>query len=170
MTDLVAAEAGIRQLHAHYTDAVWRKDAAAFGECFTDDAEWRISGNIFRGRAEITDVIGKILSNAHRILMTFRTPIIQVGDGRAMGRTYVTEQCTWTNREPNVSIGRYYERFVDQGDRWRFAWRLYELHYTGPADLSGTWHEHPDYGPPPGMPECDTLPPDHANKKWGLNE
>lgn len=168
MTDFTAAEAGIRQLHARYTDSVWRQDHVAFGDCFSEDAEWRISGRIFRGRAEITDVIQQILSNANRILITFRTPILEVGDGVASGRCYVTEHCTWLNRGPNISIGRYYEHFVDEGDRWRFSWRLFQLHYSGPEDLSGTWYEHPDYGPPPGMPGRDEMPPDHASAKWGL--
>lgn len=168
MTDFVVAEMAIRQLHARYIDAVWRKDVAAFGDCFTEDAEWRISGMIFRSRAEIMDAIGRILGNARRILMTFRTPILEVGEGTAMGRTYVTEQCSWKNREANVSIGRYYEHFKDEGDRWRFSWRLFQLHYSGPPDLSGIWHEHPDYGGPPGMPDRDALTADHASEKWGM--
>lgn len=170
MTDFVAAEAGIRQLHAHYVDAVWRQDPVAFGECFAEDGEWRISGNIWKGRAQMSEMIEKILANAHRILLTFRTPIIEVGDGVATGRTYVTEQCTWKHLPPNISIGRYYEHFVEEGDRWLFQWRLFELHYSGPEDMSGSWHEHPDYGPPPAMPPRDALPADHANKKWGLSD
>ena len=57
MSRFVEAETGIRQLHSHYIDAVWRKDPVAFGMCFTEDAEWRISGMIFRGRADITESI-----------------------------------------------------------------------------------------------------------------
>ncbi len=169
MSDFLAAEAGIRQLHAQYTDAVWRKDHLAFGECFTQDAEWRISGMLFRGRTEIIDSIERILSGAHHILMTFRTPIIELtGAGAASGRCYVTEQCSWKNGDTNQSIGRYYEYFALDGDRWRFSWRLFQLHYTGPPDLTGTWHEHPDYGPPPGMPPRDVMTSDHASAKWGL--
>ena len=44
MSDFVAAEAGIRQLHARFVDAVWRKDADAFAECFAHDGEWKIAG------------------------------------------------------------------------------------------------------------------------------
>lgn len=169
MSRFVEAEVGIRQLHSHYIDSVWRKDPIAFGECFTEDAEWRISGMIFQGRADITESIRRILSTANRILMTFRTPIIELTEDGANARTYVTEQCTWTHREPNISIGRYYEHCVEDGGRWRFAWRLFELHYSGPEDLTGKFHEQPDYGPPPGMPPRDALPGDHASGKWGLN-
>ncbi len=47
MTDLAAADNGIRQLHARYADAVWRKDYPSFGDCFTEDCEWRIAGQQF---------------------------------------------------------------------------------------------------------------------------
>lgn len=164
------AEAGIRQLHARYTDAVWRQDVAEFGRCFTEDGEWRISGMVLKGRVQIEDMIGRIFQNAERVLMTFRTPLLDVGEGRATGRTYVTEQCTWKHRPPNHSIGRYYERFLEQDGVWRFQWRLFELHYTGPADLTGEWKEHPDYGPAPAMPPLDVEVADHASDKWGLNK
>lgn len=171
MSEFLEAEAGIRQLHAHYVDAVWRKDARAFGECFTQDGEWRISGMLLRGRADIEAAIEKILSNANRVLMTFRTPIIELtGPGRASARTYVTEQCTWKAREPNVSMGRYYEHCVLDGGRWRFEWRLFQILYSGPEDLTGTFHDQPDFGPPPGMPPRDEMPLAHGQAKWGMTQ
>jgi len=169
MSDFAAAECGIRQLHARYMDAVWRKDAQSFAECFTEDGEWRISGMSLKGRAEIAETIGRILANARKVLITFRTPILAVGDGRASGRTYVTEQCSWLHRPPNISIGRYYEHFVREGDRWLFSWRLFQIHYSGPEDMSGEWHDQPDFGPPPGMPPLDLVPGDHARAKWKLD-
>lgn len=166
--NLAHAEAGIRQLHAAYTDAVWRQDSEAFADCFTADGEWRISGRVFRGRADIRDGIARILSNFIRVLITFRTPSLEVGDGFATGRTYIDEKCAWKNGNTNISIGRYYERFVDEGDRWRFSWRLFELHYRGPPDLSGIFFEHPDYGAPPAMPPLDANTEDMASARWGL--
>ena len=169
MTELVVAEAEIRQLQARYTDAVWRHDYAAFADCFTAEGEWRISGMILKGRAEIQSTIERILGNFRRVLISFGTPILKVGDGTATGRTYVTEKCAWKNGDTNISIGRYYERFVADGDRWRFAWRLFQLHYRGPPDLSGTYYENPDFGAPPGMPDMDTGTIDHASARWKLN-
>lgn len=155
MTNFVAAEAGIRDLHARYVDAVWRKDYAAFGDCFAEDAEWRIAGMVLRGRAEIESTLERLMGNFHRVLMTFRTPILDVGDGVASGRTYVTEQSAFKNGRPGTTIGLYYERFVRQSDRWRMSWRLFQLHYMGPADLTGSFFEQADYGPPPAMPPLD---------------
>ena len=175
LTNLAEADAGIRQLHARYVDAVFRKDVKAFGDCFTQTCEWRISGVVFRGRAEIEDAIERILSKAAHVYMSFGTPILELGEvegesgGGATGRTYVNERCVWHDGKTNISIGRYYEHFVQQADRWRFAWRVFQLHYSGPPDLTGTWHEHEDYGPPPGMPPMDALPGGHASAKWGIN-
>lgn len=155
MTDFIVAETAIRQLHARYVDAVWRKDFAAFGDCFTEDAEWRIAGMVLRGRPEIVATLERLMTNFHRVVMTFRTPIIEVGNGTATGRTYVTEQNAFKSGRPGSTVGTYYERFIDQGDRWRFTWRLFQLHYIGPPDLSAPFFEQADYGPPPAMPPLD---------------
>ncbi|MCW1429846.1 YybH family protein [Novosphingobium sp. JCM 18896] len=168
MSDFVAAEAGIRQLHERYTDAVWRQDFDAFAECFTEDGEWRISGMVLQGRAQIRETIAAILSRFNRVLISFRTPILQVGEGVASGRTYIDERCAWKNGDTNISMGLYYEHFVEQDGRWLFDWRLFQMLYRGDPDLTGTFYDFPDYGPPPGMPPRDALPADTATARWGL--
>jgi len=160
--EFVVVETAIRQLHAHYADAVWRKDLQAFGDCFTEDAEWRIGGRILRGREDIVENLRRLLPNYHRILMTFRTPIIELGQGTASGRTYVTENNVFTDGRPGCTVGTYFEHFVEQSDRWRFSWRLFQTHYLGPADISGPMFENPDFGPPPRMPPRDAPTYDHT--------
>ena len=168
MTDFQTAETAIRQLHARYADAVWRKDYAAFADCFTEDAQWRISGMVLRGREEITWNLKRLMPRFRRILMTFRTPILDVGDGHASGKTFVTEQSALVDGNPASTIGIYYERFVDQGDRWRCSWRLFQLHYMGPEDLSGPFFDNPDFGTPPEMPELDA--PTYNHSGFGVDK
>lgn len=169
MTAFVEAEAGIRQLHARYTDAAWRHDYDAFADCFTEDGVWRISGLDLQGRAHIRETIERILAKMSRVLITFRTPLLEVGDGVATGRTYIDERCAWKDGSTNISIGRYYERFKEVDGRWYFSWRLFQLHYRGPADLTGTYYlDLPDFGPPPGMPPLDELAPDTSTQRWGV--
>lgn len=159
MIEFLEAEAGVRQLHAHYTDAVWRQDLAAFADCFTHDAEWRISGMVMRGRQEIARGFDAVLATCNRVLISFRNPQVDLtGRGRASGRVYVTEQCSWTDKAPNMNIGRYYDHAVLDGDRWRFEWRLFQLLYTGPSDLTGEFQDHPDFGAWPSMPPRDAVP------------
>lgn len=169
--DRTAPEAiaeAIRDLHARYTDAAWRKDHAAFAECFATDAEWRIGGLALQGREQIEEAIGKILANVRRVLITFQAPILHIGNDGLSGRTYIQEQVARIDGSSNIAIGRYYERFVEEEGRWRFVWRLFERHYTGPADLSGEFHEWPDYGPPPAMPPLDAPSGDFAAARRDL--
>jgi ketosteroid isomerase-like protein len=169
MTNFLVAESAIRQLHARYTDAVWRKDYASFGDCFAVDAEWRISGMVLRGRAEIVRTIEQLMSRYRCVLVTLRTPILDVGDGVASGRTYLSEQSIMNDGRPYGPIGTYYERFVDQGDRWRFTWRLFQTHYTGSPDMSGTLFDNPDFGPPPAMPPLDAPTYNHSRLTLNLD-
>ena len=155
MTDFVVAECMIRQLHARYIDAVWRKDIDAFVDCFAEDAEWKVGGQHLRGRDEVRGAITKFLEPIDRIAMMFSTPILEVGKGTAIGRTYVREFNKAKNGETASTVGIYYERFVEQGDRWRFQWRQWMLQYLGPPDLSADIYESKDYGAFPGMPGQD---------------
>jgi hypothetical protein len=168
MTNLAEAQAGIRELHARYTDAVWRRDFDAFAGCFADDGEWRISGMVLKGRAQIRDTIARIMDRLSHVLISFRTPILEVGEARACGRTYIDERCAWTNGDTNISLGLYYEHFVLQDGRWLFEWRLFQMLYRGDPDMTGTFYDVPDYGPPPGMPPRDAVPENTATARWGL--
>jgi ketosteroid isomerase-like protein len=157
MTKFLVAEAAIRQLHARYIDAVWRKDYAAFGDCFAVDCEWRISGTVVRGRDEAVTFIQRMMEDFEHLFIMLGTPILEVGDGEASGRTYFTARNVFKGGGAFAPIGMYYERFVDEGDRWRFKWRLFQTHYSGPPDLSGKFIANPDYGSPPSMPPLDAI-------------
>ena len=163
MDDLAAAEFAIRQLHARYADAVWRKDAASFGALFADEAEWRVGGQLMRGRTEIVRFIEGVFPLYRRILMTFRTPIVALAaDGTASARTYVTEHSLFADGTPFAPIGIYFDRFVQRDGGWLFAWRMFQTHYVGEPDLKGEWYEVADYGPPPGMPPMDEVTYDRS--------
>jgi hypothetical protein len=76
MTDFVDAEVGTRQLLARYADAVWRKDFVAFGDCFTEDGEWRLGGRVIKGRAACAKFLEDVMPYFDRVLMTMGTPIM----------------------------------------------------------------------------------------------
>ena len=93
MTNFVEAECMIRQLHARYADSVWRQDFETFGECFAEDCEWRIGGAILKGRQKIVDYNRELFTTKFRkLFITLRTPVLEVGDGVASGRTYFSAQ------------------------------------------------------------------------------
>lgn len=155
MTDFIAADCGIRQLHARFADAVWRKDADAFAHCFAEDAEWKIAGQHIRGRAEIGSFFGKIMGICARVQLIIGIPLLEVGNGAATARVPVTELAKMADGSSALTLGIYYDRYVEEDDRWRFQWRHFGLHYRGPLDLSAALVECPDYGPPPNVPSPD---------------
>lgn len=155
MTDFLLADYGIRQLHAHFNDAVRRKDAAAFADCFAEDAEWKIAGMRIRGRAEIRDKFALLLGPCARVQILSGTPVLDFSADGVNGRLQVTELVKMGDGSSAMTIGVYFDRYVEAGGRWRFAWRHFGLHYRGPIDFSAELVELPDYGPPPAMPGAD---------------
>jgi SnoaL-like domain len=150
------ADAGIRQLHARFTDAVWRQDAAAFGQCFARDGEWKIAAMHFRGRAEIEGKVGAMLGYCERITLITGQPLLELtGEGAATARVPMTELAKMKDGSSALTLGIYYDRYVDEDGAWRFAWRHWGLHYRGPIDLSADYVPCPDYGAPPGLPPPD---------------
>lgn len=155
MTDLMAAEFAIRQLHARYADALWRKDPDSFAALFAQDAEWKIAGMHLRGREEIKREFAKFMRHIDRTLMTLGTPIVTNVNGIICSRTLVTENNKFADGRTASTIGVYYERFVQEYDGWRFKWRHWNLYYIGPPDFSAPLYEVKEFGPPPGLPGPD---------------
>jgi hypothetical protein len=160
MSAYLQAESGIRLLHARYADAVFRKDFVSFGDCFTDNAEWLVGGFHLTGRAECVEFLQNVMARINWVLMTFRTPILQLSDATADGRTYVTEQTAYKDGGHSNNIATYFERFVEQDGIWRRSYAFFQLHYMGPADFTGSFFPQPDFGPPPAMPPMlPSVPP-----------
>lgn len=155
MTDLMAAEFEIRQLQARYADALWRKDPESFAALFTKEGEWKVSGMHLKSRDEIHDTFARFMVHIDRVLMTFRTPIVEIVGGVITARTYVTEQNKFADGQTASTLGIYYERFAEEDGRLRFAYRHWNMHYIGPADLSLDFYDVKEFGPPPGFPAPD---------------
>ena len=160
MSDFYMAEIGIRQLQARYADAVWRKDYRAFGECFTENAEWRIAGHVLQGRKKCVDLLAMFMDKFDRVRMTLQTPIIHMDSENVTGRTDVIEHNILKDGQRNITIGNYYDRFVHEDGLWRFGWHYYQLYYLGAPDMSGKFYEIKDFGPPGTMPPINepTMP------------
>lgn len=154
----VIAEYSIRQLQARYADSVWRQDWDTFGDCFTEDCEWKIGGVTLNGRSYIVEYMQELFATKFRkLFITLRTPLLDVQHGRASGRTYMSAQNVMADGSAFAPFGVYYEHFIDEGDSWRFSWRLFQTLYAGPADLSGSYFEQEEFGPSPGMPPRDVV-------------
>lgn len=152
MTGWVEAESEIRQLHACYADAMFRKDAAAAGALFAANGIWHVAGQAVKGREAIVSFLEGAFPQFRNIMMTFRTPIIDVIENEVASRTWVTETRVMADGEASLLIGIYFDRFTEEDGRLLLDWHQFQTHYLGPADLSADVADAADYGAPPAMP------------------
>lgn len=155
MDDFLIADSGIRQLHARFTDAVWRQDAAEFSGCFTTDGEWKIAGMVMRGRDEIADACVRMLGRCSHIHLLVGLPILEVSGNAATGRLNMTEFARMNDGSTAMTIGWYHDWYRQEDDRWRFAKRHWSMKYRGAPDLTGAFVDTANYGAFPEMPAAD---------------
>jgi uncharacterized protein (TIGR02246 family) len=164
--DQIAIEFAIRQLHARNADATWRKDASAFADCFTDDAEWRIGGATLTGRASIQETFALLLGRVEGAFMAYGTPMLSFGAGDVTGRTYVVEY-RFVGGQVSRSLGCYYEWFREEQGVWRFAERYWSMMHASDAMQAGPLEPYVDFGAVPGMPSDAEPPQPPARKVFG---
>ncbi|KPF91849.1 hypothetical protein IP81_07175 [Novosphingobium sp. AAP83] len=155
MTDLIAADVGIRQLHARFADAVWRQDAAEFSGCFAEDGLWKIAGMEIAGREQIAEMCDKMLGRCSHIHIITGLPILDVKDGTAKGRLNMTEFARMQDGSTAMTIGWYHDDYVEVGGRWLFKKRHWGMKYRGAPDLTGHFADTPNYGAFPDGPADD---------------
>ncbi|MDG2003634.1 MAG: nuclear transport factor 2 family protein [Novosphingobium sp.] len=149
------AESGIRQLYARYADSVWRKDRAAFLECFTEDAVWKIAGQTLEGRDAIGDFFELSTSPSHKVMFWCSNPALEVTGDTASGRLQVTELIKRHDGNSARTLAIYYERYAQSDGVWRLSFHHFNMYYLGSPDLSEDYYDNLEYGPPPGFPGPD---------------
>lgn len=155
MSERLMADYAIRQLHARFVDAVWRKDAAAFAGTFAPDGEWKIAGLHLRGREEIEATFARLLGACAHVIVNLSPPVLEIGAGEASGRIHATEFTRMMDGAFAMTFGVYHDLYVGRGEDWHFARRHFALQYRGPADMSAEFVTGTDYGPFPNRPAPD---------------
>jgi uncharacterized protein (TIGR02246 family) len=155
MSEFLIAEGGIRQLHARAIDAVWRKDAQGFADCFAERGEWKIAGVHMRGRSDIAGTFARLLGLGERVVLTAGIPMLEVNNDTAIGRVQCVEFAKMMDGTSAMTVGIYYDRYVQEKGKWLFQWRHWAMQYRGPTDLSAQFQKTTDYGPFPNMPGPD---------------
>jgi hypothetical protein len=116
----------IRRLVALYGQLLDSKRIEEWGECFTEDGEFRVWGQCYSGREEIKREIGGMQPDQpgkHVVLQ----PVIDLVEG---DRAHAwTDLCGLGSRGEAISIvtiGRYHDRLVrsPDTDRWQFQQRV----------------------------------------------
>jgi 3-phenylpropionate/cinnamic acid dioxygenase small subunit len=117
----------IRRLVALYAQLLDSGRLAEWGGLFTADASFTLFGRILRGREEIVREIGAMQPGPDRpVKHLLLPPVIDLGpDGQALVWTDVTVFATGPDRAVSIAtIGRYHDRLVREGSRWRFRERV----------------------------------------------
>jgi ketosteroid isomerase-like protein len=155
MTELIAADIGIRQLHARFADAVWRQDAEEFAGCYASDGLWKIAGMNIVGREKIAEACRNMLGRCSHIHIITGLPILEFGEGVAQGRLSMTEFARMVDGSTAMTIGWYHDDYIEENDRWYFKKRHWSMKYRGPPDLTGHFADTPNYGAFPDGPAAD---------------
>jgi hypothetical protein len=155
MSDLIAADFGIRQCNARFADAVWRQDATTFASCFAETGEWKIAGFHFSGRAEVEKAFGQLVGRCSRVHLVTGQPLLTRQADEVLGRHSMTEFAWMPDGTQFMTVGMYHDRYVEEAGEWLFRERFWSFKYRGPIDLSESLADTSDYGPFPARPEPD---------------
>lgn len=155
MVDLIAADFGIRQLHARFADAAWRQDADSFSQCFAANGVWKIAGHSFSGRDAIADGCRALLGRCSNIHIITGLPLLHADGDKVQGRVSMTEFARMNDGSTAMSLGWYHDRYCEQDGVWYFQKRHWSFKYRGPPDMTGFYPDTPNYGPFPAAPADD---------------
>ena len=132
----LAAELAIRSLVARYCDGVARRDSDLWGATWAADGEWSLLGSRARGRAEVVALFRKLLEQLPSVIQFPGAGTVEVGDGAATGRHYVSELGKTSGGGALFTLGVYDDEYTRASGEWLFARRSFTRIYMGPPDLS----------------------------------
>lgn len=118
---------GIRRLVALYAQLLDSGRLFDWGDLFTRDASFGVYGRTHRGRDEIVRAIGALQPGPDRpVKHLLLPPVIDLGpEGTALAWTDMTVLATAADRAISIAtMGRYHDRLVREGGRWRFRERV----------------------------------------------
>lgn len=130
-----APEAGVLRAVARYALLYDDADADGWIALFTADASLEAFGSTHRGRDAILAAIGPSPDRPPAQHMTYNTVVDVDPDGRHARA--VSDFCYLQRGDGGLvpaHAGRYYDRFVLDGDEWRFASRTIRLLGTPPPE------------------------------------
>lgn len=137
-TGRLADELAIRELIARYSDAVNRRDSAAWGATWATDAVWHIAPGLSpEGRDNIVALWEQLMSGFPFVVQMPSACLVEVEGDQARCRFYL---CEYGKREDGggmLTLGVYHDRLRREKEGWRFVERRFHPLYSGPPDLSG---------------------------------
>lgn len=117
----------IRALNECYADAVFRRDAQAWGLCWAEAANWHLMGSTFTGRAAIVAAWEKAMAGFPFAAFFVQQGALLIEPDSATGTVYTHEVLENLQGELLRPVGRYDDRYIKQAGRWLFAERRYTM-------------------------------------------
>ncbi len=118
--------AALRALNDSYADAVNRRDAAAWGPLWAEEAGWNLMGAEVAGRTAIVALWERAMAGFAFVAFFGQVGSLRVSGHRGEGRIWTHELLEGPDGERRP-LGRYDDLYVRDGGIWRFARREFTL-------------------------------------------
>lgn len=122
-----ADKAAIAELVAAYGDAVSRRDAAAWGATWADDATWSLMGHEVGGRDAIVAMWLGAMAQFDAVSFIGALGPITIAGETATARCQTQEILRTVDGEVRRVAGVYDDDFVLRDGQWRFARRVFAI-------------------------------------------
>ncbi len=117
----------IRALNEAYADAVFRRDAEAWGANWAEDSTWHLMGQTFTGRGTIVAVWQSAMADFPFAAFFVQMGRLEIDGDTASGTVYTHENLRTLTGELQRPVGRYTDRYIRIAGRWLFAERNYDM-------------------------------------------
>lgn len=120
-------QVAIRALIDSYSDAVFRRDAQAWGATWAEDALWNLMGTEVRGREAIVGLWTQAMAGFPFVAFFAQIGHLAITGDRAKGRVYTHEYLELADGSISRPIGQYLDVYTRTADGWRFAERRFQV-------------------------------------------
>ncbi len=136
----LADKEAIRDLARRYAHHVWHKDVAAIVDLFVADGVMDTSLEApIRGRASLLEAFERLVAGDDKDFQPFvHNHVVDLDGDTASGTAYVDLRSIQDGRSM-IGSGYYQDRYVREGERWKFQARGFVLRFLVPL-LDG-WAE-----------------------------
>ena len=117
----------LRELHDRYADAVFQRDAEAWGATWAEDAVWNLSGSDVSGRDVIIGAWKQAMSQFAFVAFYCQPGVFSITGDRAEGRVYTREILEPVAGGIMRIVGVYTDAYVKREGGWLFARRAYQI-------------------------------------------
>ncbi len=151
----LADHIAVQRLVHQYADAVVHRNAAQWGRCWAEDAQWDLGrGRHVVGRPAIVQLWQTAMAGMAAVVQNVLNGdawLAESRDGsaansaaapadgtgqRAQGRWYINERFRRADGAVGILLAHYDDDYVRSADGWLFSNRVLRVHYMGAPDLS----------------------------------